>query len=350
MQKVYVRSYLIVVLFAAFLAALVALGIAANWGVFRRPITEQTINESALNEAVIGPGNAGLAAADMILFMRPPSSNSDERSVEVGLKEVAFYVRDDHPDRKIVEVCLITSEVVVEEDAEYLFYDDMITEPACRAPEDAYFEPIIEIGDELVIDDAYIFEFDLQTIRRNVLIDQADLVSLNFWYPFDSFDLELLLLLEYYIEYDDGTVEEASIQPFIVWDLQSSGVRLWEIYLQEPVQEEREENGIVYVYERSHFVFERPLLYRVAFPFFMAAMVLLIALMPLLGDRDTLVDITAAMLFGIFGLKGILGPGANMGQTLLDIGLIGLYVVLVFAAGLFFLNRILYGRKPPEEA
>jgi len=59
-----------------------------------------------------------------------------------------------------------------------------------------------------------------------------------------------------------------------------------------------------------------------------------------LGDRDTLVDISAAMLFGIFGLKGILSPGDQMGRTVLDIALIALYVILAFAGILFFINKI----------
>jgi TRAP-type C4-dicarboxylate transport system permease small subunit len=79
-------------------------------------------------------------------------------------------------------------------------------------------------------------------------------------------------------------------------------------------------------------------------------MVLLIGLVPLLGDRDTLVDICAAMLFGIFGIKGILSPGEQMGQTILDISLIGMYVVLAFAAALFFINVILSRRKERQES
>ena len=94
------------------------------------------------------------------------------------------------------------------------------------------------------------------------------------------------------------------------------------------------------MYQEVKLWFERPLLYRLVLPFFIIGMVLLIALIPMLGDRDTLVEICAAMLFRIFGLKGILAPGGQMGQTLLDIALIGLYIVLAFAALLFFINRI----------
>lgn len=134
------------------------------------------------------------------------------------------------------------------------------------------------------------------------------------------------------------------------------GTRLWNVDLvpgKTAISEDTPEaqNIVPGTYDTLQFQFRRPLLYRVVMPFFIVMMVLLIGMVPLLGDRDTLVDICAAMLFGIFGLKGILGPGDQMGQTILDIALIGLYVVLAFAALLFFINKIRVsraGRASPD--
>ena len=94
-------------------------------------------------------------------------------------------------------------------------------------------------------------------------------------------------------------------------------------------------------YDRYTITFNRLLLYRIIFPFFMIAMVLLLCFLPLFTERDSLIDVSAAMLFGIFGLKGIIGPGDQMGQTVMDIALIGLYVLLAFAVLMFFIRRLM---------
>ena len=124
----------------------------------------------------------------------------------------------------------------------------------------------------------------------------------------------------------------------------TSGTRAWDLSFKAEAitltDDEASQSNVMETIDELTLTFDRSLLYRIAFPFFLVAMTLLIGLMPLLGERDAFVEITASMMFGIYSLKGILGPGDQMGRTILDISLIGLYIVLAFSGALYFIAKI----------
>lgn len=348
MGKLNVRAYFVVLGFALLLTLFIAIGLAANWGIFRQPITEQVFNEDAVNQAALEPGGTGLAGIDLFMRILPPSSIEEKRELKIGFDGAAAYLRD--PDEQFIEFCLEDLGFLYQPESNDSEYISFLDEPLCATPDPAFFFEEYELGS---LNTDQIYEINLLPGSDSTAsFSSPSEISMNFWYPFDSFEVHAYMIAVYSLRDADGRRSESTIQPLVAWDVQTSGTRIWDLRTSftSHVQERASDDLPVGTYEELRIVFERPLLYRVTFPFFMAMMVLLIALVPLLADRDTLVDISAAMLFGIFGLKGILGPGDQMGRTLLDIGLIALYVVLAFAAGLFFLNRILEKRAAHRAA
>jgi hypothetical protein len=359
-MRLNVRASLLVILFAAGLTVFVTLGIQNDWGIFRRPTQEQIENLEAKNPAAFEDGAVDFASVDLHINIIPPSSSEEARQVTFELERLIYYLRDDNPDVDIAEACIddvrlmfIPPDAPENVDGGYFFFD-----PICVTPlPEEFIADEVEFTGSFTIDNYYEIWPEIQEPFKLNITDH-DTVSLNFWYPYDNFRLNTVIQVTYRVVYSDGTEAFNAIEPFVAWNIQTSGTRLWDVRLnaaQEFAVSDDFKDQYLYmidgVFNTIGIAFERPLLYRLVFPFFMMAMVLLISLVPLLGERDTLVDISAAMLFGIFGLKGILGPGEQMGQTVLDIALIGLYVLLAFAAFLFFINRLnLHRQEQTTEA
>lgn len=348
MDRVNVRAYILVLVFAVILAAVFALGISQNWGIFRLPTRTQRLNEDAFNENYKA---ADLVSADLYFDLLPPSSSEEVRQVTFQLTGTDLWLIDEDEEANIAQVCLTAVELLASsEQTQIEAYFNFIAVPLCSTPEEGshtvegnQFEVYPEA--DLLVVSAKLKEPPTFTVS------DPTMVSLNFWYPYDGFTLKTALYVEYNVTLDNGTVYGSDVRPYIGLNVLTSGTRLWEVDTtaeQVTIGEDTPSYFAPYTYEGALFTFRRPLLYRLVVPFFMIGMVLLIALVPLLGDRDTLVDICAAMLFGIFGLKGIVGPGEQMGQTILDIALIGLYVVLAFAAVLFFINKVMDRGKAAE--
>lgn len=348
-MRLNVRASLLVILFAAGLTIFTILGIQNDWGIFRRPTQEQIENLEAKNDAAFEDGAADFASIDLVINIVPPSSSEEMRQVIFELTRMIYYIRDDNADIDIAEACIddvrlmfIPPDAPENVDGTYFFFD-----PICVTPlPEEFIADEVEYTGAFKIDNYYEIWPEIQEPFKLTIADH-DTVSLNFWYPYDSFTLNTVIQVAYRIIYSDGTEVSNTVEPFVAWNIQTSGTRLWDVNLDAnksfTVSDDFKDQYLYVtdgIYDTISIELERPLLYRLVFPFFMMAMVLLISLVPLLGERDTLVDISAAMLFGIFGLKGILGPGEQMGQTVLDIALIGLYVLLAFAALLFFINRL----------
>jgi hypothetical protein len=350
------RAYFLVVLFAIILTILVILGISQGWAIFRSPQQETYANEDVFNMTALESGAVDVFGADLAMTLFPPSSAEEERLLTIAINNVVLYVRVDDPDinpqdlQACVDYLFITTDPT--DEFAYHYYADLDSGQAICFPlteqdfvgeqdfDGTLADNIYEVGQEL---EGAIF-----------ILADAELISQNFWYPYDGFTINPVIQMVYSIVNGDEVVAQDTITPYFAWNYKVSGTRLWDISLETSLMTMSDENTDLLLfpgdYEQVTLTMQRPLLYRVVFPAFLVVMVLLIALVPLLGDRDTLVDISAAMLFGIFGLKGILGPADAMGQTILDIGLIGLYAVLAFAGILFFANKLSERRREKETA
>lgn len=343
-----------VLAFAVLMTVFFVVGIQLNWGIFRQPTKEDVSNPDAINEFALEEGAVDLAALDLNIAVVPPSSGDEVRALEFRLDQLQLYVRDDDDTVAVTEVCLDYLSLLFQpQQEETTVFSWLIEEPYCvPVTETDYYEEE--------------FDFVVYTLDRfywvtprlpapfSARLDDPDLLNLNFWYPYDGFQLDLVLQAQYSVTLDNGEQVYGTINPYIEWDIQTSGTRLWDIALKpspdlaiDPVVV-RDSLGEDQAYDAYSITFNRLLLYRIIFPFFMVAMVLLLCFMPLFNERDSLIDVSAAMLFGIFGLKGIIGPGEQMGQTVMDIALIGLYVLLAFAVLLFFIRRLLSKNDPAE--
>ncbi len=345
MERLNIRAYYLVILFAIGLTVLVAWGIDQGWGAFRRPIKEEVINPLASNPAALAEGAADLAVVNVLMALVPPSSAEEVRQLTLKMDAVQFWLRDDSETLDIQDVCLDGIDIILNPDDEAnAVYHSFLFEPLCLVPlPEEFTAERSDIG-SIELDNFYAIAAEPEEPNPLELTD-PDVVSLNFWYPYDSFTLRSEMVVTYSMTLSDGQVIESAIVPYLAWDIQTSGTRAWDVrFVAETLSFTDGRSGN---YESMTINLTRSWFYRLTFPFFLIVMVLLIGLVPLLGDRDTLVDICAAMLFGIFGLKGILGPGEQMGQTILDIALVGLYVVLAFAGILFFFNKVILSRRGP---
>ena len=100
-------------------------------------------------------------------------------------------------------------------------------------------------------------------------------------------------------------------------------------------------------YQRVELQFERPLLFKISFPMLMIAMVILIAFVPMMKDANVedILAVIAGLLFATFAIRSIISPGTEIGQTLIDIGIIGLNILQIIAAGLLFLRIVRKQRR-----
>jgi hypothetical protein len=348
----------IVLGFAAFLVLMFVIGIQQNWGIFRQPTKEDATNTDAVSQFALEEGAVDVAALDLVMNLIPPSSGEEIRALDFQVDELTFYVRDDDDTVTVKEVCLDYIFLILQPQSEETASSASTTgDPYCLPiVESDYVEEPYDIG-------GYSLDRSYWVSPRNapdsitIRIDDPDVLNLNFWYPYDAFKVDLVLQVQYSLTLENDEQIVGTVSPFIKWNIQTSGTRLWDIKLiadpEMPIDPVLVENYLgtdpTYdFYDTYSITFNRLLLYRIIFPFFMVAMVLLLCFMPLFSERDSLIDVSAAMLFGIFGLKGIIGPGDQMGQTVMDIALIGLYVLLAFAVFLFFIRRLMSPRQSQE--
>lgn len=343
-----------VLAFALLLTALVAMGIAQNWGIFRQPAKEDFANADVVNEFALADGAFDLAALDLKITLLPPSSSEEVRQITFQVDEIAFYLRDDDDSVTVTEVCLDSLLFVFNPRSDDTASYTGTRTPACFPVEARdYFEEVVDF--ETFALDRFYWVTPRLAEPLKVAVDDPDIVGLNFWYPYDGFQTEMAMQVIYSLRVEgDPEPFFGTLYPYVEWNIQTSGTRMWDVTLIHTPQmalapEVVQELGEDTAYDTYTLTFNRLLLYRIIFPFFMVAMVLLLCFLPLFSERDSLIDVSAALLFGIFGLKGIIGPGGEMGQTIMDIALIGLYVLLAFAVGLFFI-RHRAGRGSPSDA
>lgn len=345
MGRLNVRAYVMVLAAALVLFILVVVSIQGGWGIFRRPEVGRVSNEEALEGTVLDPDQIDLDAVALSMAVIPPASNMEQRTLTLQLQSYQIFVADTSvaldADKVCLQITFTEGEPIVTD------YHEVFAEPRCISLSNMVTGSVSEYVEGLE-GTLYIFDEPMTPeIARPFVLKNPDQVNLNYWYPFDQFSSQLGLLVGYQLYRGDTVVSEDAITPYLAWEYQTSGIRMWNVDLQtEAAAWPAPDDGGYGVYAQDNaftrikLSFWRPLLLRLAFPLFLIGMVLLIGLIPLLQDRDTLVDITAAMLFGIYGIKGILGPGAEMGTTILDIGLIMLYALLAIAVAIFFVNKI----------
>jgi hypothetical protein len=343
-----VRPFWAVVGFSLFLLVLMVVGIQAEWGILGQPPQAEEVESDIFNEAALDDPVADVLGVDLNIRVIPPSSTEENRELKFQLEYVTILFRDTDPDLEVSRVCLndvllaLTPLDTPESGVTDYNYDYFVEDanPLCFVPTEDDILAEYALTDDLVYEQVHELGVKVEPARAITFTD-AEEISQNFWYPYDAIDLTAYLQVHYTVWVNEEVETEGTISPLLDWDYLISGTRQWDIALETQELNQTEADNWLYSegpVTQLHFELARPFLFQLIFPVFMLGMVFLIALVPSSADQDILVGITVSLLFGIFGLKGILGPSDAMGQTLLNLGLIGLYVILGFATVLYFLK------------
>jgi hypothetical protein len=173
-----------------------------------------------------------------------------------------------------------------------------------------------------------------------------------FWYPFDGHTLPGAAQITYRILSGAQEVDGGNIDPVAAWVYETSGNLNWNIRLQSSpeVQDAQQGQGVIFGLTtlrtgkilRFNFTFTRPLILRLATPFLIVVMIAVIMLLAFVESLDSLFEICVGLLFGIFGLKQVIAPSENVGQTMMDVVFIGLYVLLAVTLMIILLSKLVY--------
>jgi hypothetical protein len=63
------------------------------------------------------------------------------------------------------------------------------------------------------------------------------------------------------------------------------------------------------------------------------------------ANVEDILAVMAGLLFATFAIRSIISPGTEIGQTLIDIGIIGLNILQIMAAGLLFIRILRQQRR-----
>lgn len=370
-MKFEAKPFFLIILASMFLCACFALAILAPFDMgiaIRPPKTDERANIDAYNHEALKEDAVGIFEVDLTLAVLPPSSSQEERSLTIEhVQDINVYARDDNDTLDIEEVCIDWLDLIAagEPGADDYFtyeYHNFLSQPLCHVidEEKDYFRELgsfisgIVDGAEQTFDVNNYYTIDLPheetTPYKGVF---PEIVGQNFWFPYDNFVTDIYIQVATSTRLSDGTWVYAQVPAYYEWKLRPSGSRAWDIKMQNyaEILPENDDTFLNYffpgAYQRVTLKFERPLLFKISFPMLMTAMVILIAFVPMMKNANVedILAVMAGLLFATFAIRSIISPGSEIGQTLIDIGIIGLNILQIFAAGLLFIRILRYQRR-----
>ncbi len=304
------------------------------------------------------PESIALLALIPTLEVLPPAGAGYEGNlVRIRLDDLGYYVFDADPNRDVDQLCLDElrlgydfSDPQMGQTSDVLIGVDILdgAEPMCG-----------DLGQPVTGSEATLWiRATLQTPLNRALFDELyiELPTTNVFYryPYDSFDLSAVAQASYRLLRGDEVLSEGVSAPFPVWVFQTDSERNWNVEVTTraaTVSAEAPYPSDFFGFLRdgdylaADFTFDRPLLFRLTYPLLILAMIVIISLLPFVLELEPLLEITAAILFGIFGLRQVMTPPNSQGQTILDILFLALYVVLAFTLILTVTSRALAARR-----
>jgi hypothetical protein len=297
--------------------------------------------------------------------VRPPSGAGAESNVlTVGMDDWSYFVFDSDPDRQADTLCI--DAIIVQfgasdlTDFDVRLGGDLLrgVEPLCDA---------VPLPSDSVPDLDFHVSVTTRTPDTIPVYEALELVLPTYqqfrFFPYDSFALRGTMQVRYRLLEGETTLVEANAAPLALWLYETSAERNWNLRMVDEPAEKTDFASTPFdlynqlgigPYTDLHLTIERPLLFRLAYPFLLSMMLLLILLLPFIGEFTALLEVSAAIIFGLFGLRQVLTPPDSQGQTLLDAVFIGLYVLLGIAliATLVVkwrpVRRALHTRPPAE--
>lgn len=327
-----------------------------------RPVFD-AVNEGEFDTSAMKQGNAGVLNVNLFFRILPPSTKEEGRTVTViSFKAPELTLRDDDPNRDIKTVCLLAVSLQVSSsESPQTGFGELVNSEQSLCHEmtanDFMFEatPYTWTSDitgeqegSVDLDHVYFIGLgknELQSYEEfNPLV-----VGSNFWFPYDPFDLTLQTQVRTSVEFTDGSIIYQNPPMYIELQLLPSGGRPWDIVMKNEMKKDATETE-ERVYQETHLGLIRPLLFRIAFPLIISAMVFFIAMIPQISNPnvETVLGIMASLLFATFAVRSLLSPGDQIGQTIIDISILGLYTLQVLA-GVLLVWRVKLFRKKEEQ-
>lgn len=326
-----------------------------------RPVYD-AVNEGEFNSFAMKQGNVGVLNVNLFFRILPPSTKEEGRTVTViSFKAPELILRDDDLNRDVKAVCLLAVSLQVSSsESPQTGFGELVNSEQSLCHEmtanDFMFEstPYTWTSDitgeqegSVDLDHVYFIGLgknELQPYEEfNPLV-----VGSNFWFPYDPFDLILQTQALTSVEFTDGSIVYQNPPMYIEFQLLPSGGRPWDIVMKNEMKKELVEAEEIY--QETQLSLIRPLLFRIAFPLIISAMVFFIAMIPQISNPnvETVLGIMASLLFATFAVRSLLSPGDQIGQTIIDIAILGLYTLQILAGGLLMWRVKLFGKKEEQ--
>jgi hypothetical protein len=318
------------------------------------------VNEGEFDTTAMKTGEVGVLNVSLSLRILPPSTKEEGRTVQVvPFQRPKLILRDDDPNRDIKTVCIISIWVEARSsESPQTGYGELVNDDQGLCHEmnsiDNFYETStyswtndVTGEDEGSIDLDHVYYIrpekgELQAYEEfNPLI-----VGTNFWFPYDPFQLTLDTHVLTSIEFNDGTLFYQYPPMYIEFQLLPSGGRPWDIKMKNEVKKDQQGSYEI-VTQETYLNLIRPLLFRISFPLIIIAMVFFIALIPQISNPnvETVLGIMASLLFATFAVRSLLSPGDQIGQTIIDISILGLYALQILAGVLLVWRVRRFGKK-----
>jgi hypothetical protein len=326
--------------------------------VFRPPQIRQEANLNAYNEASLEDGTISSVAIDLYLQVLAPSIADPERKFElVPYANLGSYVRDDNADLDVVQVCIDSIDAVVSTEVSPHHF---LKEPLCHAytENDWFGDYAYDLGggQKYLLTNHWYVDLPYQSMQA-LVIDQPGVIGVNFWFPYDGFNMDIFIQAQTSITLSDGSVTTEVVPIYYEWKLQTSSSRPWDLTMKNDILTHTEtdvSNSLLAnnfepgYYQLTQLSGRRTSLYLFAFPILLVAMVIFISLVPLLTNSglESILGVQTGLLFATFALRSILSPGREIGQTLIEVSVIGLNLLQIFAAAVLFIR---IARKKRQE-
>jgi hypothetical protein len=145
----------------------------------------------------------------------------------------------------------------------------------------------------------------------------------DYYFPYDSFTLQMRVSLIGTVTLDDGSSKPVTIAPRVVGAFDPSR---WETSVEVTRDSDSDGPGTVISVE-----FQRPLLYRILTPLILFLLALAIILLPFVKDVGSTLEVSVGLLFGLWGTREILIPSAVTWPTIIEPLILSLYALLALS-------------------
>jgi hypothetical protein len=177
-----------------------------------------------------------------------------------------------------------------------------------------------------------------------------------FWYPYDQLKTYLSTQISYYVvsgtqRFSDQRASPSfvvqELPPNLDWHLSLFG-REYEQneIVAAPVSTPIETRAMIssdrYVNTKElEISFARPVTYQLVFPVILVGLVVLLGFLATINSINTFLQVSIAILFGIFGLRQVLLPSDIGRPTILDALILGLYLIFALILIYFSISTLL---------